>query len=51
MNKPWAWPLVVLLGLALTSCHLDEPARADVPEFSLNEPFALRGGQEGLIAG
>jgi hypothetical protein len=42
---------VVLLGLALMSCHADEPARADVPEFSLNEPFTLSGGQEGLISG
>jgi hypothetical protein len=32
------------------SCHIDEPARADVPEFNLNEPFTLAGGQEGLIA-
>ena len=51
MNKLWAWPLVVLLGLALMSCHLDEAARADAPEFSLNEPLTLRGGQEGLIGG
>src|SRR6476646_10950334 len=51
MNKLWAWPLVVLLGLALMSCHLDDAARADAPEFSLNEPLTLRGGQEGLIGG
>jgi hypothetical protein len=31
------------------SCHIDEPARADVPEFNLNEAFTLAGGQEGLI--
>jgi hypothetical protein len=49
MNKMWTWPFVVLLGSALTGCHVDEPARADVPEFSLNEPFTLSGGQEGLI--
>jgi hypothetical protein len=30
-------------------CHADEPARADVPEFSLNEPLTLSGGQDGLI--
>jgi hypothetical protein len=41
---------VVLLGLVLMSCHATEPARADVPEFNLNEPFTLAGGQEGLIA-
>lgn len=40
----------MLLGLALLSCHVDEPARADVPEFSLNEAFTLSGGQEGLLA-
>jgi hypothetical protein len=40
---------VVLLGLALTSCHFDEAARADVPEFNLNEAFTLAGGQDGLI--
>jgi hypothetical protein len=50
VNKLWTWPLAVLLGLALMSCHINEPARADVPEFNLNEPFTLAGGQEGLIA-
>ena len=40
---------MVLLGLALTSCHFDEAARADVPEFNLNEAFTLAGGQDGLI--
>jgi hypothetical protein len=50
MNKLWTWPFAVLLGLALMSCHLDGPARADVPEFTLNEAFTLSGGQEGLIA-
>ena len=50
MNKLWAWPFVVLLGLAPMSCHLDEAARADVPEVGLNEPFSLKGGQQGLIA-
>jgi hypothetical protein len=49
MSKLWTWPFVVLLGLALTSCQVDEPARADVPEFSLNEAFTLSGGQDGLI--
>jgi hypothetical protein len=49
VNKLWTWPFVVLLGLALTSCQVDEPARADVPEFSLNEAFTLSGGQDGLI--
>jgi hypothetical protein len=38
-----------LAAVALTSCHVDGPARADVPEFNLNEPFALNGGQEALI--
>jgi hypothetical protein len=47
--KKWTWPFAVLLGLALLSCHSAEPARADVPEFNLNEPFVLAGGQEGLI--
>jgi hypothetical protein len=51
MNKLWARPLVVLLGLALLSCHAGEPARADVGEFNLNEPFTISGGQDGLIAG
>jgi hypothetical protein len=50
VNKLWTWPLVLVLGLALMSCHIDEPARADVPAFNLNEPFTLAGGQEGLIA-
>jgi hypothetical protein len=50
LNKLWAWPVVVLLGLTLMSCHLDEAARADVPEFNLNEAFTLAGGQEGLTA-
>src|SRR6476661_4866572 len=45
--KLWAWPLVVPIGLALMSCH--GTARADVPEFTLNQPFALAGGQAGLI--
>jgi hypothetical protein len=48
-NKLWTWPILVLLGLALMSRHLDEPARADVPQFNLNEAFTLAGGQEGLI--
>jgi hypothetical protein len=39
----------VLLGLALMSCHVGGPARADIPEFNLNEPFVLAGGQEALI--
>jgi hypothetical protein len=50
LKKLWTWPFAALLGLALTSCHVDDPARADVPEFSLNEPFTLSGGQEGLLA-
>jgi hypothetical protein len=41
LTKLWAWPFVVLLRLALLSCHLDETARADVPELGLNEPFPL----------
>jgi hypothetical protein len=45
--RKWTWPVVVLIGLALMSCHVD--ARADVPEFSLNEPFPLAGGQDALI--
>jgi hypothetical protein len=32
------------------SCHVDERARADVPDFSLNEPLTLSGGQAGLIS-
>jgi hypothetical protein len=40
---------VVLLGLALMGCHIDGPARADVPEFNLDEAFTLAGGQNGLI--
>ena len=47
--KKWVWPLVALLGLALMSCHSAEPARADVPEVSLNEPFPLGGGQDAVI--
>ena len=42
---------MALLGLALISCHIDEPARADVPEFGLNEAFTLGGGQDALIPG
>ena len=40
---------MVLLGLALMSCRANEPARADMPEFTLNQAFTLAGGQEGLI--
>lgn len=39
----------VLIGLALVSCHVGGPARADTPEFALNKPFVLAGGQEALI--
>ena len=46
MNKLWAWSFLVLLGLALMSRHVDGAARADVPEFGLNEAFTLSGGQE-----
>jgi hypothetical protein len=49
MNKRWTWPFVVLLGLALLSCQVDGQAAADVPEFNLNEPFTLSGGQEALV--
>jgi hypothetical protein len=49
--KKWTWPLVVLFGLALMSCHVGGPARADVLEFSPNEPFPLGGGQDALIRG
>lgn len=49
MSKRWTWTFVVLLGLALMSCRVDGPARADVPEFNLNEPFTLSGGQEAFI--
>jgi len=41
----WAWPVAVLLGLALISCH-DESARAGTPEFELDQPFQVSGGQE-----
>jgi hypothetical protein len=40
---------LVLLGVALMSCHVGGPARADTPEFNLNEPIVLAGGQEALI--
>jgi hypothetical protein len=49
MTTRWTWPFAALLGLTLITCHVDEPARADVPEFGLNEAFTLSGGQEGLI--
>jgi hypothetical protein len=49
LNKLCVWPLVALLGLAVISCHIDEPARADIPAFNLNEALALAGGQDGLI--
>ena len=48
MNR-WAWPFLVLIGIALMSCHVGGPARADVPEFDLNQPFPLSGGQEAVI--
>jgi hypothetical protein len=48
MNKVWAWPLVVLIGLALMSCRAT--ARADDLEFGLDQPFTLAGGQGGLIS-
>ncbi|OBF39638.1 hypothetical protein A5724_08150 [Mycobacterium sp. ACS1612] len=41
----WAWPVAVLLGVALTGCHV-EPARASTPEFDLDQPFQVSGGQE-----
>jgi hypothetical protein len=41
--------VLLLLGLALMSCHVGGPARADIPESDLNEPFVLAGGQEALI--
>ena len=47
--RKWAWPVLVLSGSALLSCHAGEPARADVPEFGLNQPFALSGGQEAVL--
>jgi hypothetical protein len=50
MNIRWTWLCVVLLGSALMDCHVDEPARADVPRFNLNEPFTLGGGQDGLLS-
>src|SRR3954453_9585316 len=50
MKNLCTWLCVVPVRLALTGCHADEPARADVPEFSLNEPLTLSGGQDGLIA-
>jgi hypothetical protein len=43
------WPVVVLLGLALLGCQGGGPARADVPEFSLNDAFTFGGGQGGQI--
>ena len=48
MNKR-TWAPVALVAIALMGCHVAQPARADVPEFSLNESFALGGGQEALI--
>jgi hypothetical protein len=51
MKTRWTWPFAALVGLALMSCHVDEPARADGPEFDLNEAFTLSGGQEGMIPG
>jgi len=39
----------VLIGLALMSCRAGGPARADIPEFTLDTPFALAGGREALI--
>jgi hypothetical protein len=49
LRNLWTWTCVVLIGSALMGCHADETARADVPEFSLNEPLTLSGGQDGLI--
>ena len=47
MNRVSAWPLAVLLGTALMSCGAT--AWADAPEFSLDQPFTLAGGQDALI--
>lgn len=47
--KKWIWLFLVLFGLALMSCHVGGPARADIPEFNLNEPFVLAGDQEALM--
>lgn len=46
MTRLWVGLCAALL--ALPGCHVD--ARADAPEFNLNDPFTLAGGQEGLIA-
>jgi hypothetical protein len=48
-SKRYSCPFVVLLALALVSCGMDDAAHADVPEANLDQPFALAGGQEGLI--
>ncbi|HEX2285142.1 MAG TPA: hypothetical protein VHI10_10025 [Mycobacterium sp.] len=41
----------MLLSLALLSCHADPPAKAQVRDFNLNEPFTLAGGHEAKLAG
>ena len=51
MSKLRASAFVVLLAAAMMGCDPGEAARADAPEFNLNEPFTLGGGQDGLIAG
>ena len=43
------WPIAALLGLTLLGCQADEPARADVPDFNLDEPLTLSGGQDGQL--
>ena len=43
--------LGAVLALALVSCHAGGPARADVVEFGLDQPFPLGGGQEAVITG
>jgi hypothetical protein len=49
MTKLWIWPLAMLIGLALIGWHATELARADEPQFRLDEPFGLAGGQEVVL--
>jgi uncharacterized lipoprotein NlpE involved in copper resistance len=45
------WLVAMVVALALMGCQQAKEARADDVEFHMNEPFALAGGQDAVIAG
>ncbi len=45
------WLVVALLTVALAGCGIGREAEADPVEFTLDQQFALGGGQEAVISG